>query len=245
MELSYVSHKKSITLPTPTWKMYENPLYTTNNHNTQEEHDPHPPFASSSAGIINNNNNNNNNNNTGTAPSTNHHHPAAVQPVLPKIHILHLPISARKIAASFWDLSTFMKVRPVMESTQLKMVDQVVKEEVEVERRWRKKLESHNKKLGRELSEERKRREAVERVCAQLAGEVSEEICRFKMEMEEERKMMRMADLFREERVRIKLAEARFLMEEEKLIIDREFWTQKKKKKKKRVVGGGLMMMML
>lgn len=193
---SSLSHKKPMTLPT--WKMYENPLFTTTTTTsttttTQEQEQEqelydqqHPPHSLSSSGVNNN--------------------PVPV----PKLHILQLPISARKIAASFWDLSF---VKPVMMESQMVQL----KEEVERERGSRKKAESLNKKLGREFSEERKRREAVERVCQQLVGELSvvkEEICRLKMEMEEERKMMRMSEVFREERVRMKLAEARVLMEE-------------------------------
>lgn len=133
-----------------------------------------------------------------------------------QLHHLNLPISTRKISASFWDL-TF--IRPVMESELETAKAQIteLKAEVEYERKARKKMESVNKKLNRELSEERKGREALERVCGELAREISAakaEINRMRKEMEEERKMLRMAEVFREERVQMKLAEAKILLED-------------------------------
>ncbi|KAL7149787.1 hypothetical protein ABFS83_05G064000 [Erythranthe nasuta] len=92
-----------------------------------------------------------------------------------------------------------------------------LKAELECERKARKKLELLNKKLAREISEERKGREAIERVCEELAKEISAhkaEFFRMKKEMEEERKMLRTAEVIREERVQMKLAEAKFLLEE-------------------------------
>lgn len=89
--------------------------------------------------------------------------------------------------------------------------------ELEYERKARKKLESSNKRMAKELLEERRGREAVERLCAELAKEISSgkaEICRMKRDMEEERKMLRMSEVLREERVQMKLAEAKILFEE-------------------------------
>lgn len=89
--------------------------------------------------------------------------------------------------------------------------------ELEYERKARKKLESSNKRMTKELLEERRGREAVERLCAELAKEISSgkaEICRMKRDMEEERKMLRMSEVLREERVQMKLAEAKILFEE-------------------------------
>lgn len=139
-----------------------------------------------------------------------------------QIHRLHLPISARKIAASFWDL-TF--IRPFMESELDKARNKIteLKAELEQERRARKKVETMNKKLGRELSEERKGREALERLCEELAREISSEkaqINRMKKDMEEERKMLRVAEVLREERVQMKLADAKILLEEKLLELE-------------------------
>ncbi|KZV22444.1 protein BRANCHLESS TRICHOME [Dorcoceras hygrometricum] len=133
-----------------------------------------------------------------------------------QIHRLHLPISARKIAASFWDL-TFIK--PFMES-ELEMAKAQINElkaELDCERKERRKMESLNKRLAKELSGEKKGREALERVCAELAKEISSdkgEITRLKKGIEQERKMLRVAEVIREERVQMKLAEAKILLEE-------------------------------
>lgn len=152
-----------------------------------------------------------------------HHHRHLQEQEPKQFHRLHLPVSARKIAASFWDL-TF--IRPIMDS-ELDMAKAQVMElkaELEYERKARKKMESTNKRLARELSEERKGREALERVCEELAREVSAdkaEIGRIKKEMEEERKMLRMAEVFREERVQMKLHEAKLLLEEKMLELNK------------------------
>ncbi|KAJ8555932.1 hypothetical protein K7X08_013428 [Anisodus acutangulus] len=80
-----------------------------------------------------------------------------------------------------------------------------------------------NKKLARELSEERKGREALERVCEELANHISsdkEEINRLRKEMEEERKMLKVAEVMREERVQMKLIEAKYLLEDKLLELE-------------------------
>lgn len=78
-----------------------------------------------------------------------------------------------------------------------------LKAEVELERRMRKKAEAASKKLERELVE------------AWEAGDrAKEEMERLKKEVEEERRMLRMAEVWREERVQMKMADARLLMEE-------------------------------
>ncbi|KAF9685994.1 hypothetical protein SADUNF_Sadunf03G0112400 [Salix dunnii] len=134
-------------------------------------------------------------------------------------HHLHLPLSARKIAASFWDLAFFT---PIMD-TELDFARAQIlelKADLEYERKARKKLETTSKRLAKELVEERRGREALERVCEELAREISsdkEDIDHMKREMEEERKMIRMAEVLREERVQMKLAEAKMLFEEKLL----------------------------
>ncbi|WCJ26648.1 branchless trichome [Euphorbia peplus] len=140
----------------------------------------------------------------------------------PTNHNLHLPISTRKIAASFWDL-TF--IRPIMES-ELDLAQARITElqaELKCEKKARKRGETMNKRLAKELAEERRGREAVERVCEELARGISfdkAEIDRLKREIGEERKMLRVAEVFREERVQMKLAEARFFLEEKLLEIE-------------------------
>ncbi|KAJ4955571.1 hypothetical protein NE237_012354 [Protea cynaroides] len=99
--------------------------------------------------------------------------------------------------------------------------------ELQLEREARKKLESTNKRLAMELSEERKGREAIQRVFEEeLAKEIASdkaEIDRMRIEMEKERKMLRMAEVLREERVHMKLTEARILLEEKLLELELEF----------------------
>lgn len=137
-------------------------------------------------------------------------------------HRITLPISTRKIASAFWDL-TFIK--PFMESELDVARAQIMelKANVERERKARKKLELINKRLVKELSEEKKGREEAERVCSEVCKEISlnkEEISRAKLEMEEERKMLRVSEVLREERVQMKLAEAKFMLEEKFLELE-------------------------
>ncbi|XVF51198.1 hypothetical protein PTKIN_Ptkin04bG0165100 [Pterospermum kingtungense] len=144
------------------------------------------------------------------------------------LHQVNLHLSARKIAASFWDLTFF---KPVMDSEQDIARAQITdfKAELEYERKARKKAESLNKKLAKELDEERRGSEALERVCEELAREISfykAEIGRMKREFEEERKMLRVAEVIREERVQMKLAEAKILFEEKLLELEETKRTQ-------------------
>ncbi|BBH03543.1 branchless trichome [Prunus dulcis] len=176
----------------PSWKLYENPFYNSHLRHQNQPQQQQQQCQSSSSNK---------------------------QQVH---HCLHLPISARKLAATFWDLTFF---KPVMESemdyTRAQIIE--LKAELEYERKARKKLESSNKRLAKELGEERRGREVIERVCEELAREISfgkSEISRMKKEIEEERKMLRMAEVLREERVQMKLAEARILFEEKLLELE-------------------------
>ncbi|KAL3499101.1 hypothetical protein ACH5RR_041833 [Cinchona calisaya] len=178
----------------PTWKLYENPFYT----NTQINH-----------------------------PQKQQHYHLHSQEdksdhQLKQIHRLQLPISARKIAASFWDL-TF--IRPFMESefemARAKITE--LKAELEKERKARKKAESTNKKLVRELSEVKKGIEALEQMREEFDRQISSynaEMSRMQRDMEEERKMLRMAEVLREERVQMKLSEAKLLLEDKLLELE-------------------------
>ncbi|KAL6986506.1 hypothetical protein U1Q18_019865 [Sarracenia purpurea var. burkii] len=184
-----ISDELITTSTCPTWKLYENPFYYSQqrnrHHQLQQDQEQDQCHHQEQ-----------------------HRHK--------QLHCLHLPISAGKIAASFWDL-TF--IRPIMDSELDIARAQIMelKAELEYERRARKKTESVNKKLTRELSDERNGREVLERVCGELVKEVSAakaELSRTKNEMEEERKMLRMAEVIREERVQMKLAEANLVLEE-------------------------------
>ncbi|XP_038875316.1 protein BRANCHLESS TRICHOME [Benincasa hispida] len=91
-----------------------------------------------------------------------------------------------------------------------------LKTELRYERKARKKLESLAKRLAKELDEERKQREAMEGLCQELAREISSheaQIDLMKKEIEDERKMLRLAEVLREERVQMKLAEVKIVFE--------------------------------
>lgn len=112
-----------------------------------------------------------------------------------------------------------------------------VKEEARLERKHRRELEAANARLLRELSAarvaakqqaqsyemERKARELMEEACSELTREVEEdqaevellrrECLRMREEMEEERRMLQMAEVWREERVQMKLSDAKLALE--------------------------------
>lgn len=182
--------RNETTSSCPSWKLYENPFYYPQLHPQEQQEQEQQQ-----------------------------HQQCQIDK---HFHHLHLPRSTRKIAASFWDLTFF---RPIMESELEYAQAQIIelKTKLEYERKTRKKAESMNKRLARELLEERRGREAMERVCEELAKEISSdkaEINRMKREMEEERKMLRVAEVLREERVQMKLTEAKILFEEKLLELE-------------------------
>ncbi|KAJ9153781.1 hypothetical protein P3X46_027184 [Hevea brasiliensis] len=113
-----------------------------------------------------------------------------------------------------------------------------IKTDLNHERKNRQRLEIVNSKLVNELAEakvsakrfmldyekERKARELVEEVCDELAKEIGEdkaevealkrESLKLQEEVNEERKMLQMAEVWREERVQMKLVDAKVLLEE-------------------------------
>ncbi|GER27172.1 hypothetical protein STAS_02851 [Striga asiatica] len=110
--------------------------------------------------------------------------------------------------------------------------------ELDKEKKYRLQTERLNTKLGRDLSEtkelllkankelegEKRARLMLERVCDELAREVEElkrqsgRVCE---EIEKEREMFQLADILREERVRMKLSEAKYQFEEKNAIVDK------------------------
>lgn len=113
-----------------------------------------------------------------------------------------------------------------------------LKEDVKTERKHRRQLEAANGKLVKELAEakasakqagqsyemERKAREMMEDACEELTKEVEEdqaevellrrECLSMREEMEEERRMLQMAEVWREERVQMKLSDAKIALEQ-------------------------------
>lgn len=124
----------------------------------------------------------------------------------------------------------------------------LVASELDAERRARQRAERVGKKLGdaladaesslrearREVERERKARARLEKLCDELAAagvggaapgeEEEEEMMRLREaereDLEREREMLRVADELREERVRMKLAEARIQFEEKNAVVD-------------------------
>ncbi|XP_037420674.1 uncharacterized protein LOC119285488 [Triticum dicoccoides] len=112
-----------------------------------------------------------------------------------------------------------------------------VKESLNRERKNRQRAEIMNSKLATEVSElklvakrylqdyekERKARELMEEVCDELAKEIAEdkaevealksESMKMRDELEEERKMLQMAEVWREERVQMKLVDAKLTLD--------------------------------
>lgn len=117
--------------------------------------------------------------------------------------------------------------------------------ELEVERKLRRRSESLNKKLGKELAEtkssllkvvkelesEKRAREIMEQVCDELARSMDEDKAEVEVlkresvkvldEVEKEREMMQLADVLREGRVQMKLSEAKHQLEEKNFAVDK------------------------
>nr|GMC90386.1 golgin family A protein [Ipomoea batatas] len=134
--------------------------------------------------------------------------------------------------------------------------------ELEVERKLRRRCENLNGKLGKELSEakasfvkvvkelenEKRAREMIEQVCNDLARDIGEDrveveelkrdSAKVQEEIEKEREMLQIADKLREERAHMKLSEAKHQFEEKSSAVDKlrkqlESFLGKKKSKRK------------
>ncbi|KAL9319800.1 hypothetical protein ACSQ67_011639 [Phaseolus vulgaris] len=126
-----------------------------------------------------------------------------------------------------------------------------IKSELSRERKSRQRIEIVNSRLVNELADakllakryvqdyekERKARELIEEICDELAKEIGEdkaeiealkrESMKLREEVEEERKMLQMAEVWREERVHMKLIDAKVALDEKysqmnKLVADLE-----------------------
>lgn len=132
----------------------------------------------------------------------------------------------------------------VKEKERVKAAVAAVREELEEERAARAKVESANRRLTKELMDsqaatatalqdlenERKARHLLEDVCQELAKETSNdkaaaeetkrEAQKVREELEEERRMLQLAEVWREERVQMKLGEAKLALEEKSAALD-------------------------
>ncbi|XP_043694561.1 uncharacterized protein At5g41620-like [Telopea speciosissima] len=138
--------------------------------------------------------------------------------------------------------------------------------DLDMERKLRRRAESLNKKLGRELADtkaslskaikelesEKRVRGVVEEACEALARSIGEdkaeveelkrESAMVREEVEKEREMLQLADVLREERVQMKLSDAKFQFEEKNAAVDKlrselETILRSKKVKENQVVG--------
>ncbi|XWS73862.1 hypothetical protein CRYUN_Cryun02cG0165600 [Craigia yunnanensis] len=120
-----------------------------------------------------------------------------------------------------------------------------IAEELEVEKKLRRQTERLNKKLGKELADtkasllkatkeldsEKRAKEILEQACDELARgigedratveEVKRESAKVREEVEKEREMLQFADVLREERVQMKLSEAKYHFEEKNAVVEK------------------------
>ncbi|THU74212.1 hypothetical protein C4D60_Mb04t30990 [Musa balbisiana] len=128
-----------------------------------------------------------------------------------------------------WQISEHEKVRDIIAA---------IKDDLNRERRSGKRMEIMNSKLVSELAEaklsakqylqnyekERKERELIQEVCNKLAKEIGDnkaeveslkrESTKLREELDEERNMLQMAKVWREERVQMKLVDTKLMLEE-------------------------------
>ncbi|KAI9153818.1 hypothetical protein LWI28_016988 [Acer negundo] len=144
-------------------------------------------------------------------------------------------------------MKCFAEEKAAWKSKEQQVVEAAIESiagELEVERKLRRRFESLNKKLGKELAEtkssllkvvkelesEKRARVVMEQVCDELARDIDvddaevEELKRESAiaheEVEKEREMMQLADVLREERAQMKLSEAKHLLEEKNAAVD-------------------------
>ncbi|CAN4120192.1 unnamed protein product [Withania somnifera] len=120
-----------------------------------------------------------------------------------------------------------------------------IAKDLKVEKKLRKQTERLNKKLGKELVDtkaslskatkelegEKSAREILEQVCDELARGIGEDraeveelkrqSAKVREEVEKEREMLQLADVLREERVQMKLSEAKYQFEEKNAVVDK------------------------
>ncbi|OAY40815.1 uncharacterized protein At5g41620 [Manihot esculenta] len=145
-------------------------------------------------------------------------------------------------------MKCFAEEKAAWKDKEQKVVEAAIESiagELEVEKKLRRRLESLNKKLGKELAEtksslmkavkelenEKRARVVMEQVCDELARDIGEdkaeveelktESAKLCADFEKEREMMQLADVLREERVQMKLSEAKYQLEEKNAAVDK------------------------
>ncbi|XVE96349.1 hypothetical protein REPUB_Repub02eG0214000 [Reevesia pubescens] len=145
-------------------------------------------------------------------------------------------------------MKCFAEEKAAWKNKEKKVVEAAIETiagELEVERKLRKRFESLNKKLGKELAEtkssllksvkelesEKRARVVIEQICDELAQDISQdkaekeelkrETAKAREEVEKEREMMQLADVLHEQRVQMKLSEAKYHLEEKNAAVDK------------------------
>ncbi|MBA0692980.1 hypothetical protein Goari_010500 [Gossypium aridum] len=145
-------------------------------------------------------------------------------------------------------MKCFAEEKAAWKNKEQKVVEAAIESiagDLEVERKLRRRFESLNKKLGKELAEtktsllksvkelesEKRARIVIEQVCDELARDISEdkaereelkrESAKVLQEVEKEREMLQLADVLREQRVQMKLSEAKYHLEEKNAAVDK------------------------
>ena len=142
----------------------------------------------------------------------------------------------------------FAEEKAAWKNKEQKVVEAAIESiagELDVEKKLRRRFESLNKKLGKELAEtkasllkavkelesEKRARVVMQQVCDELARDIGDdkaeveelkrESAKLCEEVEKEREMMQLADVLREERVHMKLSEAKYQLEEKNAAVDK------------------------
>ncbi|GMJ13931.1 hypothetical protein like AT3G11590 [Hibiscus trionum] len=145
-------------------------------------------------------------------------------------------------------MKCFAEEKVAWKNKEQKVVEAAIESiagELEVERKLRRRFESLNKKLGKELAEtktsllksvkelenEKRTREVIEQVCDELARDISDdkaemeelrrESAKVHEEVEKEREITQLADVLREQRVRPKLSGGKYRLEEKNTAVDK------------------------
>lgn len=145
-------------------------------------------------------------------------------------------------------MKCFAEEKAAWKSKEQKVVEAAIESiagELEVEKKLRRRFEGLNKKLGMELAEtkafllkamkelesEKRARFVMEQVCDELARDIGDdkaeveelkkESAKLCEEVEKEREMMQVADVLREERVQMKLLDAKYQLEEKNAAVDK------------------------
>ncbi|XP_073040482.1 uncharacterized protein [Primulina eburnea] len=136
------------------------------------------------------------------------------------------------------------RIWKIKEGDRIHCAIKCISGELNKERKLRRQTERLNKKLGIELAEmkaslsvaskdlesEKRGRRLLEQVCEEMARGVGEDRAvveqikrrsdKVRQEVEKEREMLQLADILREERVQMKLSEAKYQFEEKNAVLD-------------------------